>query len=327
MAVTQIADVVVPAEFSAYTIQESVVSTALYQSGVLVRNGAIDSQLRAGANSFVIPYWNDLPDTEANISNDDPTDMSTAVKLTTGKQIVRKSFLNQSFSAMALASELAGSNPLQMLKDRITAYWSRQCEKRIIATLNGILQSNVTNNASDMVHDISGGTGTAAQFSASGVIDTAVTLGDRLDDFKAIAMHSAIYAEALHNDEIEFLEPSQGLPIKTFRGMAVIVDDNLSPAGGVYTTVLMGYGAIGFAMTDPNNAPGTEVYHLPQAGHGGGQDTLHTRVNLTVHPLGYQWVENSLSTDSPAIVDLASGTHWTRVAPRKAVPLAFLLSK
>jgi hypothetical protein len=88
----------------------------------------------------------------------------------------------------------------------------------------------------------------------------------------------------------------------------------------------MGYGAMGFGITEPRNAPGTEVYHFPQAGNGGGQDTLHSRVNLTVHPLGYQWIENNLATESPAMADLSSGTHWLRVAPRKAVPLAFLLS-
>jgi hypothetical protein len=36
MALTQIADVVVPAEFTAYLVENSMVSTALYQSGVVV---------------------------------------------------------------------------------------------------------------------------------------------------------------------------------------------------------------------------------------------------------------------------------------------------
>ncbi len=43
MAVTQIADVVVPAQFTAYVIENSVVSTALFQSGVAVENGEITS--------------------------------------------------------------------------------------------------------------------------------------------------------------------------------------------------------------------------------------------------------------------------------------------
>ena len=321
---TQLADVVIPQEFTAYTVQNSVVSTALAQSGILVQNGEIAAQLHAGADSFTAPYWNDLPDVEADIVTDDPTVNSVPQKLTSGKQIVRKSFLHQSWSSMALASELAGSNPLQVLQNRVVNYWDRQVEMRLVATLNGILQSNVANNSSDMVYDVTAAT--TPTFSATAVINAAVTLGDRLDDFKAIAMHSAIYKQALINDEIQFLEPSQGLPIKTYRGMLAIVDDNLSPASGVYTTVLMGYGAIGYGLTAPRVAPGTEVFHWPQAGNGGSQDTLHSRVNLALHPLGYQWVENNLVTQSPAIADLSSGTHWTRVVQRKAVPLAFLLS-
>ena len=39
MAQTQISDVVVPAEFTAYQVENSMVSTALYQSGVAIHNG------------------------------------------------------------------------------------------------------------------------------------------------------------------------------------------------------------------------------------------------------------------------------------------------
>jgi hypothetical protein len=42
MAQTQIADIIVPAEFTAYQVENSLVSTALFQSGVLV--GATDPE-------------------------------------------------------------------------------------------------------------------------------------------------------------------------------------------------------------------------------------------------------------------------------------------
>jgi hypothetical protein len=59
MAQTQIADVIVPAEFTAYQVENSLVSTALFQSGVAVRNGEMVSQLQAGAESFSVPFWAD----------------------------------------------------------------------------------------------------------------------------------------------------------------------------------------------------------------------------------------------------------------------------
>jgi hypothetical protein len=39
MAQTQIADVIVPAEFTEYQVENSLVSTALFQSGVVTQNG------------------------------------------------------------------------------------------------------------------------------------------------------------------------------------------------------------------------------------------------------------------------------------------------
>jgi hypothetical protein len=44
MAQTQIADVIVPAEFTEYQVENSLVSTALFQSGVVTKNGLIAAQ-------------------------------------------------------------------------------------------------------------------------------------------------------------------------------------------------------------------------------------------------------------------------------------------
>jgi hypothetical protein len=329
MAVTQIADVVVPAEFTAYQVENSMVSTALFQSGVAVRNNEITSQLQAGSQSFTVPFWADLGESEADITNDDPTDLSTPLKITAARQVVRKSFLHQSWSEMSLASELSGDNALARVQNRVSAYWDRQFEKRLIATLKGVLFSNVANNSSDMVNDISGLSGALANFNGASVIDTALTLGDRLSDVKAIAMHSAIYGEALKNDEIQFFKPSENeIEIATYKGMAVILDDNLAPASGVYITILMGMSAVGFGVAEPRTGWGTELFRKPDAGHGGGQSVLHSRFNMAMHPLGFTFTAASVAGDSPTIAELATASNWTRaVAQRKSVPLAFLVSK
>ncbi len=96
--VTQLSDVVVPAEFTAYPVENSLVSTALFRSGEAVQNGEMASQLQAGAQSFTVPFWSDLGDVEADITNDDPTILSTPQKITAAKQLVAKSFLHQSWS-------------------------------------------------------------------------------------------------------------------------------------------------------------------------------------------------------------------------------------
>lgn len=220
---------------------------------------------------------------------------------------------------MSLASELSGSDALARIQSRVTAYWDRQYSKRLIASLLGVLASNVTNNAGDMVNDISGGAGTAANFNGAAVIATALTMGDQLGQFKAIAMHSHIYGEALSNDEITYFKPSENsLEIATYKGMAVIVDDELTPAAGVYTTILFGLGAVGFGMSAPRTGYGTELFRVPAAGNGGGQTVLHSRFNVGLHPLGFAWADgagaNAIAGDSPTIAELSNGAHWSRVA-------------
>lgn len=333
MAQTQLTDVIIPEEFTAYQVENSLVSTALSQSGVVANNGVIAAQLQAGAESFNVPFWGDLSDVEADITNDDPTILSTPQKVSANKQVVRKSYLHASWSEMSLASELSGDSALSRIQDRVSAYWDRQFEKRVIATLLGVLASNVANNSGDMMVDISGLSGTAANFNGSSVIDTALTMGDRLGDVKMIAMHSHIYGEALKNDEIQFFKPSENeMEIATYKGMGIIVSDNLSPSSGVFTTILMGAGALGFATSAPRTGYGTELFRKPDAGNGGGQTTLHSRLNVGIHPLGHAWSDgtggSAIAADSPSVADLSVAAHWTRVvSQRKSVPLAFLISK
>ncbi|MEC9483206.1 MAG: hypothetical protein UMU75_07740 [Halomonas sp.] len=330
MATTRLTDVVEPQEFTAYILQNTMQKTALFKSGVAVPNGEIARQLKAGAHSFNVPYWHDLGDQEANIANDDPAINSTPNKLGSGKQIIRKSFLHQSWSAMNLASEIAGDNALQRIQTRVTSYWERQAQRRLIASLNGVLAANVLNDGGDMVHDISTVADQAGNlFSAEAVIDASGTLGDAMNDLTGIAMHSDIYRRALKNDQVEFIPDSQGGRIATFRGLAVIVDDGLplNTVDGIYTTVLFGRGAVGYALAEPQIADGTEVENLPSAGRGAGQQILHSRLNLAMHPAGFSWAEGDIADESPTIAELADASHWLRTVERKAVPLAFLKTK
>jgi len=331
MATTQLSDIIKPDVFTAYLVQNAMEKTALVQSGVLVPNAVINDQLTAGSDAFSVPFWRDLGNDEANVVNDDPASLASPKKIQTGKQFIRKAFLHQSWSAMNLASELAGSDALARIQDRAVAYWNRQLQRRLVATLTGVLADNVANDSDDMVLDITGAT--ASAFSPDAVIDAAGTLGDSMDTVTGIAMHSDLYRQALKSDLIEFVQPSAGsMRMPTYRGLAVIVDDGMpkvsdGSTGFHYTSVLFGAGAVGYGLTAPRIAEGTEVENIPGAGNGGGQQILHSRVNLAIHPAGFAWVEGTLAGDSPTIAELGAAAHWDRVVERKAVPMAFLVTK
>ncbi|MDB6179566.1 hypothetical protein PAF17_19015 [Paracoccus sp. Z330] len=65
-------------------------------------------------------------------------------------------------------------------------------------------------------------------------------------------------------------------------------------------------------------AEGTEIESKPGAGNGGGQQILHSRMNLAVHPAGFFWSVSSVVADSPSLA-----ANWNRVVERKAAGLAF----
>ena len=76
MATTQLADVIVPEAFCIHR-GEPAEKSALVQSSVMARNQEVEAQLKAGADSFSVPYWKDLGDDEANITNDNPAQEAT----------------------------------------------------------------------------------------------------------------------------------------------------------------------------------------------------------------------------------------------------------
>ena len=328
MATVRLSNIIEPAKFTNYIVQNTMQRTALVESGVLTQNSVIADQINAGADSFKVPYWNDLADDEANIISDDPDVFSTPHNLTSDKQLVRKSFLHNSWSTMNLAGEISGDDPMARIQNRVVAYWNRQVQRRLIASINGVMASNVANDDGDMINDISAEAEAAAKFSAAAVIETAGSLGDAMQDVTGIAMHSDVYRAALKADLIEFIQPSQGsIAMPTFRGLAVVMDDAMPVDAGAYTTALFGAGAFGYAMGAPRIADGTELESLPSAGNGGGQEVLHSRINLGLHPAGFTWNEAAVAGESPTMAELAQADNWARVVERKAVPMAFLVSK
>lgn len=328
MATTQLSDIIAPENFTAYILENTATKTRLVESGLLVRNAQIINMLQSGSTSFNVPFWKDIATgAEADIVSDNPDEHSTPKKLTAFKQNVRKAYLHNSWSSMGLSAEIAGADPLQAIQGRVTVYWNNQLQKRLIASLKGIMASNKANNAGDMVHGIS----TLPKnnsFSSQAVIDTAGTLGDSFGDVVAIAMHSKTYFDALKNDLIATMTDSQGKPFQTFRGLLVIVDDGLTPDGdGNYLTVLLGRGAFSYGVSDPAHTKGTALEVIESAGFGGGMTVLHSRLNMAIQPLGFTWVEGDLQGESPNILELAKADHWKRITERKNIPLAFLITK
>lgn len=340
----RLSDAFIPSVYGSYTAVNNPETSAFVQAGVIVQNDFMNAMIGGAAKAFTVPFWQDIdPTIEPNYSNDDPSDLAVANKIGSGTMTARKAWVNQSFGAMDLVAELSGSDPLQHVRNRFGTYWTRQKERRLIATCVGVMADNVANDASDMVVDISGAAGDAAIFGSDAFIDAAYTMGDQVENIKAIAIHSMIAARLDKSDQIDTIRDSKGeILLRTYKGRAVIVDDALPVSGSgsdrIYTSILFGGGAFGFAgveghafaMGEGTPEVAAWVERVEQAGNGGGMETIGERRTWMLHPLGFEWVEaggGALVEFSPTLADLRLAAKWNRVVVRKNVPMAFIKSK
>ena len=333
----RLSDVFIPEVYQSYTAINLPELTALLNSGIIARNATMDQLARAGNITGTVPFWNDLdPTIEPNYSNDDPEDWATPHGITTSSMKYRKAFLNQSYASMDLVAELMGQNPLQQIRNRFGTYWDRQMQRRLIAMITGILADNTANDDGDLITD-----GSAQAIDADLFIDAEYSLGDYVGAFTGMIVHSQIAKRMAQLDMLESEKDSNGqVIVRRYMGRTVIIDDSVPKTGTgastVYTSLLFGGGAIGFAGVEghafalgegiPLNP--TWVERDEQRGQGGGMETIGERKTWLLHPFGFSWVgdEDALVEFSPTLADLAVAGNWNRVVSRKQTPFAAIRS-
>lgn len=340
MSNTLISDVIVPGVYAGYTAVDSPEKSAFFDSGVAISSPKLNQEASTGGNILTLPFWKDLDgSSEPNYSSDSVADVATPEKIVAGEQIARNAYMNKGYSSADLSGELAGSSPMQRVRDRFGAYWSWQWQRRAIASVKGVLADNIANDDSDMVNDISGATNadiaTGTLFSREAFTAAAFTSGDRWDDYSAIAVHSMVAKRMVDNDDIDYIADSQGnLTIPTYMGRRVIVDDGMpyTPAAGAlgtdaapfYTSILFGAGSIGFGEGSPKMP--VEIERVAGQGGGGGIETLWERKTWVIHPFGTKFTSTTVTGETPSWANLALATNWDRVVDRKQIPLAFIIS-
>lgn len=332
MATTRLSDVYVPKPFDRQSLLMTKLLSAFWESGIL-REDPLLTQFAQGPGRIV-----DMPKLRPlrggrNIGSDDPSETSTPNKIHHDLEKAIKHFSNNSWSEMDLTASLTDpKDPLDQLASTIGKYWTDEYQKIIISSLKGVLASNVANDDSDMVYDVSNddaGTPTPEQkVNHTNITRARLTAGDALEDLTAISMHSSVYGTLLENDAIEFVEPSEAnARIPMYGDLRVIVDDSMPIEAGdnrlTYTTILFGTGSIGYAEGSPKTP--SEVVRHPDKGNGEGEEILYSRRHTVLHPFGYAWTDESIAGKSPTNAELEMAANWDRAYPeRKQIPIAFL---
>lgn len=344
--ITQVADVVVPQIFTPYVQQLTEEKARIIQSGVAQRNTMIDALLAGGGLTFNVPSFRDLDNESERTSTDTAHAEFTGgsaepdpKKIQTSQEIAVRLSRNNSWSSADLAAALAGRDPMDAIAQRVAYYWTRRLQAAFVAMIQGLIADNAaspsgsdTHTQNDLVNDISGASFVdgVTNFSAEALIDTALTMGDSMEDLTAIFVHSVVYARMQKNNLIDFIPDARGeVRIPRFLGREVIVDDGMPRSTNVYDTWLFGAGAVQLGVGSAK-VP-TEIERKAGAGNGGGQEVLYSRVEWCLHPTGHAYIGTAASggpSNASTSNNLAHAGSWSRRFPeRKMIKFARLVTR
>lgn len=318
------------------------VRTAILDSGAMVNDSVIASQIQGKGNFYTIPFYDVLDGDPVNY--DGQTDI-TAEETTGGSQSGIVYGRAKGFTARNFVAELSGADPMEHIAQSIGRYWNKRRQSILLSILGAVFGiTGSSGNAKlwqdNHTADLGSATATAYTIGATDLNDLAtMALGDNKQEFSLAIMHSNV-AKTLENMQVlEFWKQTDanGLQrptqLASMNGYTVIVDDGVpaEKAGGEgankdltrYTTYLLGAGVLRTAparLDRPN-----DVEYDPAK--NGGQETLYTRIRETIHPNGFSFkIPSSSWTQSPTDAQLSAAANWTIIHNPKAIPLARLIT-
>lgn len=321
---TTLQDVIVPELFTPYAINRTMELSALVQCGIIVNNSDFDRLASEAAPTHNMPFFEDLAgESEQVIEGTDLTDN----KIASNKDVSATIRRAKMWSATDLSAALAGADPMAAIGTLVGRFWERDMQKELIAILNGVFGTipagsegtppATTRMASNLL-DISGLTGTKANWSGSAFIDAEQKLGDAKAQLTGICMHSATEAYLKKQNLIETVQPSSDVAFGLYQGKRVIIDDGCPVADGVYTTYLFGNGAVALGNGSPVGFVATETDRAKRK--GSGIDYLINRKTMILHPRGIAFTNASVAkTEGPSRLELAKPENWNPVYEAKQI--------
>lgn len=318
MAVTKIADVIVPEIFTPYVIEKTAEKSRILTSGIAIANPKLNELVTAGGTTMQMPYWKDLTGADEVLSDQNPL---TPGKIGADKDVACLLLRGRAWGANELAGALAGDDPMAAIADRVADYWARREQATLVSVLTGAFA------AASMANHTLDKSAAAGGIDGPMVLDAKQLLGDSADQLQAIMMHSAVFTELQKQNLIQYTTTSDGkIAFPTYLGYQIITDDGMpvdtSGQTPIYTTYLFAKGAIGRGEGTPVSLTPTETDRDSLA----GEDFLINRRAFVLHPMGVKW-KGTPAGVTPTNAELATGTNWERVYEDKNIGLVAIKHK
>lgn len=334
MAITKIADVIVPELFNRYVINRTMELSAFFRSGIVVNSTEFDALASEASRTHNMPFFEDLQ------GESEPTlegVKMTPKKIGSNKDVSTTILRQNMWGATNLSAALAGADPMKAIGDLVADYWARDMQKELIAILSGVFGTTTAGEGgtpkaetrmADHILDLSKQSSAAAKcISASAFIDACQLLGDAQAQLSGVAMHSAVKSHLKKLNLIETKRDSTDVEFEIYQGRRVTVDDGCPVSDdGYYTTYLFGNGAIAYGNGSPEGHVATEIDRDKQT--GGGIDYLINRKAFILHPRGIAYtgaVRENIET--PLRSELAMAENWNPVYEQKQLRIVAIKHK
>lgn len=300
--------------------------TAMLESGAMVRDPIIASRIQSDGNYYTIPYYNPLEGEPGNY--DGKTDVPVTETTGTSQSGIVYG-RTKGFMARDFVGELSGSDPMGHIAATVARFWAKYRQRVLIGILDGVF--NMTDTGAY-----------ATEFKDTHVLETGATIGitdanrlmtksmgDHKQEYSMAIMHS-IVAERLENLQVlEFWRQTlasgiqRPLPLASYNGLTVIIDDGVPVSGNEYTTYLFGNGV----LRQASGRLDTPVEPERDAIKYGGIETLVTRLRETIHPYGFHYtIPITNWTESPTNPQLFDPANWSLRFNPKAIALSKLVT-
>ena len=337
---TFLPDLVTRPEFLAYISEEIYERCPFIQSGVMVRNSALDC--RAGGVRVRVPFFQPIDPTEEKIESNSAWGTSgegylTPQKITADEQIMTIMHRGFAYAVDDLSALGSGADPMAAIRSYLARAILKLRTRTLLSQLSGLFDTALVDN----VVDKCGGTSApdaANYLSAATMAEARAVLGERGEDITAIAMHSAVYYYLVQVGALTFSSSSLvdggqiqwgggGINLRNdevayFLGARVIVDDMLTPNNDGTTGEYACYPVYCFGGGVVNEGVQQELRTEVDRNILSKQDVMSLDYHYGMHIMGTSW---TAAGDNPDNTELETGSNWGMVyQTSKLIPIVRL---